>query len=150
VFDVLDGRIARWRQQQSALGRELDSLADVISFGVAPAAIGYASGMRGLWDCLILGYFVCCGVSRLARYNITAEALSSNDSGKVRYFEGTPIPTSLLLVIVLAVAAWQGRLGDALWLGAVDIGPWTLHPLAAIFAVSGSLMISRTLHIPKL
>ncbi len=150
VFDVLDGRIARWRQQQSALGRELDSLADVISFGVAPAAIGYASGMRGLWDCLILGYFVCCGVSRLARYNITAEALSSNDSGKVKYFEGTPIPTSLVLVIVLAVAAWQGRLGDALWLGAVEIGPWTLHPLAAIFAVSGSLMISKTLHIPKL
>ncbi|WP_313920210.1 CDP-alcohol phosphatidyltransferase family protein [Tahibacter sp.] len=150
VFDVLDGRIARWRQQQSALGRELDSLADVISFGVAPAAIGYASGMRGMWDCLILGYFVCCGVSRLARYNITAEALSSNDRGKVKYFEGTPIPTSLLLVIVLAVAAWQGSIGEALWLGAVDIGPWTLHPLAAIFAVSGSLMISKTLHIPKL
>lgn len=150
VFDVLDGRIARWRRQQSALGRELDSLADVISFGVAPAVIGYAAGMRGLWDCLILGYFVCCGVSRLARYNITAEALSSGDSGKVRYFEGTPIPTSLLLVIVLAVAVWQGRLGDALWFGALDIGPWTLHPLAAIFAVSGSLMISKTLHIPKL
>lgn len=150
VFDVLDGRIARWRQQQSALGRELDSLADVISFGVAPAAIGYAAGMRGLWDCAILGYFVCCGVSRLARYNITAEALSSNQSGKVKYFEGTPIPTSLVLVVVVAVAAWQGRIGDALWFGAVDLGPWTLHPLALIYAVSGSLMISKTLRIPKL
>jgi CDP-diacylglycerol--serine O-phosphatidyltransferase len=150
VFDVLDGRIARWRQQQSALGRELDSLADVISFGVAPAAIGYAAGMSGFWDCAILGYFVCCGVSRLARYNITAEALSSNESGKVKYFEGTPIPTSLLLVVVVAVAAWQGRIGDALWFGAVDIGPWTLHPLALIYAVSGSLMISKTLRIPKL
>jgi CDP-diacylglycerol---serine O-phosphatidyltransferase len=150
VFDVLDGRIARWRQQQSALGRELDSLADVISFGVAPAAIGYAAGMRGLWDCLILGYFVCCGVSRLARYNITAEALSSNDSGKVKYFEGTPIPTSLLLVVVIAIAAWNGRLHDTLWFGAVELGPWTLHPLALIYAVSGSLMISKTLRIPKL
>ncbi|HVH33343.1 MAG TPA: CDP-alcohol phosphatidyltransferase family protein [Tahibacter sp.] len=150
VFDVLDGRIARWRQQQSALGRELDSLADVISFGVAPAAIGFAAGMHGFWDCIILGYFVCCGVSRLARYNITAEALSSNESGKVKYFEGTPIPTSLLLVVILAVAAWQGRIGDALWLGAVDLGPWTLHPLALMFAVSGSLMISKTLRIPKL
>jgi len=150
VFDVLDGRIARWRQQQSALGRELDSLADVISFGVAPAAIGFAAGMHGFWDCIILGYFVCCGVSRLARYNITAEALSSNESGKVKYFEGTPIPTSLLLVVILAVAAWQGRIGDALWLGAVELGPWTLHPLAAMFAVSGSLMISKTLRIPKL
>ena len=150
VFDVLDGRIARWRQQQAALGRELDSLADVISFGVAPAAIGFAAGMHGFWDCIILGYFVCCGVSRLARYNITAEALSSNESGKVKYFEGTPIPTSLLLVVILAVAAWQGRIGDALWLGAVDLGPWTLHPLALMFAVSGSLMISKTLRIPKL
>ena len=42
VFDVFDGRVARWRQKQSALGRELDSLADVISFGVAPAALGFA------------------------------------------------------------------------------------------------------------
>lgn len=150
VFDVLDGRIARWRQQQSALGRELDSLADVISFGVAPAAIGFAAGLHGFWDCIILGYFVCCGVSRLARYNITAEALSSNESGKVKYFEGTPIPTSLLLVVVLAVAAWRGRIGEAVWLGAVELGPWTLHPLALMFAVSGSLMISKTLRIPKL
>lgn len=150
VFDVLDGRIARWRQQQSALGRELDSLADVISFGVAPAVIGYAAGMNGMWDCLILGYFVCCGVSRLARYNITAEALSSNDSGKVKYFEGTPIPTSLLLVVVVAIAVWTGRSHNALWFGAVEIGPWTLHPFALIYAVSGSLMISKTLRIPKL
>lgn len=149
VFDVLDGRIARWRQQQSALGRELDSLADVISFGVAPAAIGYAAGMHGLWDCVILGYFVCCGVSRLARYNITAEALSQ-EAGKVKYFEGTPIPTSLLLVVVIAVAAWQGRLGASLWLGQVELGPWTLHPLVLMFAISGSLMISKTLRIPKL
>lgn len=150
VFDVLDGRIARWRQQQSALGRELDSLADVISFGVAPAVIGYAAGMNGMWDCLILGYFVCCGVSRLARYNITAEALSSNDSGKVRYFEGTPIPTSLLLVVVVAIAVWTGHSHNALWFGAVDLGPWTLHPFALVYAVSGSLMISKTLRIPKL
>jgi CDP-diacylglycerol--serine O-phosphatidyltransferase len=48
VFDDLDGRVARWRQQTSVLGRELDSLADVISFGVAPAAIAYGAGMEGL------------------------------------------------------------------------------------------------------
>src|SRR5688500_10801318 len=60
VFDVLDGRIARWRQTQSALGRELDSLADVISFGVAPAALGYAAGLTGGWDALVLVYFVAC------------------------------------------------------------------------------------------
>jgi CDP-diacylglycerol--serine O-phosphatidyltransferase len=98
VFDVLDGRIARWRQQSSMLGRELDSLADVISFGVAPALIAYGCGMQGFFDRIVLAYFVACGVSRLARYNVTAEALS-NGEGKVKYFEGTPIPTSLVLVL---------------------------------------------------
>jgi CDP-diacylglycerol--serine O-phosphatidyltransferase len=151
VFDVLDGRIARWRQQQSALGRELDSLADVISFGVAPAVIGYAAGMQGFLDCVVLGYFVCCGVSRLARYNITAEALSQESAaGKVKYFEGTPIPTSIFLVFVVAIAAWTGRTGEALWLGRAELGPWTLHPLVLMYALSGSLMISKTLRIPKL
>jgi CDP-diacylglycerol--serine O-phosphatidyltransferase len=147
VFDALDGRIARMRQSASTLGRELDSLSDIISFGVAPAALAYACGMQGGWDWLVLAYFVCCGVSRLARYNVTAEAMSA-DAGKVTYFEGTPIPTSLALVIVLAVAAWQGAIGDALWFGRVDLG-WQLHPLVLLFALSGSLMISKTLRIPK-
>ena len=149
VFDVLDGRIARWRHASSPLGRELDSLADVISFGIGPAALGFAAGLQGGWDVVALSYFVCCGVSRLARYNVTAESLSGG-GGKVRYFEGTPIPTSVLLVALLALAAWQDRLGDALWFGAVDMGPWTLHPFALLFVLSGSLMISKTLHIPKL
>ena len=148
VFDVLDGRIARWRQKASPLGRELDSLADVISFGVAPAALGYACGLRGLIDQIILVYFVACGVSRLARYNITAEELAG-ETGKVAYFEGTPIPTSAVLVAILAVAAWTGAIGDELWLGAIEIGDATLHPLALLYALSGSLMISRV-RIPKL
>jgi CDP-diacylglycerol--serine O-phosphatidyltransferase len=149
VFDVLDGRVARWRQQHSALGRELDSLADVISFGVAPAALGYALGLQGGWDIAVLLYFVCCGVSRLARYNVTAESLSAGEA-KVPYFEGTPIPTSVLLTGLLALAAWLGATGDALWGGAFELGPWTLHPLVLVFAASGSAMISKTLRIPKL
>lgn len=148
IFDVLDGRIARWRQQTSLLGRELDSLADVISFGVAPAAIAYGVGMNGLWDRVILVYFVVCGVSRLARYNITAESLSQGGD-KVKYFEGTPIPSSLLLVIVIAIASVFDGIGLHLWFGVIHIGPWQLHPLVLTFAVSGSLMISR-IHIPKL
>ncbi|MET0852764.1 MAG: CDP-diacylglycerol--serine O-phosphatidyltransferase, partial [Candidatus Rokuibacteriota bacterium] len=100
VFDVLDGRVARRRHAASPLGRELDSLADVISFGVAPACMGYAVGLTGLWDKLILLYFVACGISRLARYNVTAEEISG-DAGKVTYFEGTPIPTSVLLVLLI-------------------------------------------------
>ena len=148
VFDALDGRVARWRKVASTLGRELDSLADVISFGVAPAALAYACGLQGGWDWVVLSYFVACGVSRLARYNVTAEQLAG-DEGKVRYFEGTPIPTSLALVVVLAGAASQGRIGDAIWLGQLQLGPWQLHPLVLMFALSGTLMISKTLRIPK-
>lgn len=149
VFDVLDGRVARWRQQTSLLGRELDSLADVVSFGVAPAAIAYGAGMDGLWDQAILIYFVACGVSRLARYNVTAETLAQGGD-KVRYFEGTPIPSSLLLVLVIAVAAANGAIGEKLWLGVMHGGLGQFHPLVLMFAISGSLMISRTLRIPKL
>ena len=148
VFDVLDGRIARWRQKSSAMGRELDSLADVISFGVAPAIIAYGCGMQGLYDRVVLAFFVACGVSRLARYNVTAETLSEG-TGKVKYFEGTPIPTSIVLVGLLALAAWMGAVRENLWLGKVLIGGFTLHPLVLVFAVSGSLMISR-IRIPKL
>jgi CDP-diacylglycerol--serine O-phosphatidyltransferase len=149
VFDALDGRVARWRRKHSAMGRELDSLADVISFGVAPAAIAYGSGMTALGDVAVLVYFVACGVSRLARFNVTADELSAG-TDKVKYFEGTPITASLLLVGVVAACAWLGRLGDALPLGAVGLGPGRLHPLALLWAVSGSLMISKTLHIPKI
>ena len=149
IFDVLDGRIARWRREHSALGRELDSLSDIISLGVAPAALAYAAGLRGGWDIVALIYFVCCGVSRLARYNVTAEALSA-DSGKVKYFEGTPIPTTVLLTAVLAFAAWTGRLDENLYGGSWTIGPWALHPLALLFVASGTLMVSKTLRIPKL
>jgi len=148
IFDVLDGRIARWRQKSSAMGRELDSLADVISFGVAPAALGYACGMQGLYDRVILGFFVACGVSRLARYNVTAEEMSAG-TGKVKHFEGTPIPTSFALVCVLTLGAATGAIGETLWFGTVKIAGFTLHPLALMFAASGSLMISR-IPIPKL
>jgi len=149
VFDVLDGRVARWRMRHSPMGRELDSLADVISFGVAPAAIAYGAGMKGFWDLVILVYFVACGVSRLARFNITAEQLSEGEA-KVTHFEGTPIPTSLVLVGIIALSAWYGRIGDTLPLGAVDVGPGRLHPLSLLWAISGSLMISKTLRVPKL
>jgi len=148
IFDWLDGRVARWRRKHSALGRELDSLADIISFGIAPAALGFAAGLRGEWDWLGLMYFVCCGVSRLARYNVTAEGLSEGGD-KVAYFEGTPIPTTMLLTGVLAFAAWQDKLGANLYWGVWTVGSWELHPLSFLFVLSGSLMISKTLRIPK-
>ncbi len=150
LCDILDGIVARAnRRRQSVLGGDLDSLADVISFGVAPATLGYTLGLRGGWDVVCLTYFVVCGVSRLARFNVTASALTDEDTGKVSHFEGTPIPTSIVIVMLLGVAAYVGRVGDAIWLGGFDIGGATLHPLALVYVASGSAMISATLRIPK-
>jgi CDP-diacylglycerol---serine O-phosphatidyltransferase len=142
VFDVLDGRIARWRHAASPMGRELDSLADVVSFGVAPAAIAFAAGVNTWLDQAILLFFVGCGVSRLARYNVTAEQLSA-EKGKVEYFEGTPIPTSIVPLGLLMLAFHRGDLYRVKWLGVEWDG------IALLFLLSGSLMISKTLRIPK-
>ncbi|HXW04197.1 MAG TPA: CDP-alcohol phosphatidyltransferase family protein [Vicinamibacterales bacterium] len=150
LCDVLDGYVARLSPTRaSRLGADLDSLADVISFGVAPAVLGFTLGLRGGWDMLCLTYFVVCGVSRLARFNVTASVLTDTATGKVAYFEGTPIPTSIAIVLVLTVALWLGRIDDAIWLGSFRVGPAVLHPLVLIYVVSGSAMISATLRIPK-
>jgi CDP-diacylglycerol--serine O-phosphatidyltransferase len=150
VCDALDGYVARLdTKRQSLLGADLDSLADVISFGVAPAVLGFTLGLRGGWDMLCLTYFVVCGVSRLARFNVTAADLADAATGKVKYFEGTPIPTSIVIVAVLGVAFYLNRIDGSLWFGAYQIGPALLHPLALIYAASGSAMISATLRVPK-
>jgi CDP-diacylglycerol---serine O-phosphatidyltransferase len=148
VFDFADGRVARWRRRSSMLGADLDSLADVISFGLAPAALGFGVGLRGGLDIMILLYFVACGISRLARFNATTATLA-DESGKVKYFEGTPIPSSVLIVIFLAALHFMGRLGPHLWLGAWNVGGLVLHPVAIIYALSGSAMIS-TIRVPKI
>jgi CDP-diacylglycerol--serine O-phosphatidyltransferase len=142
VFDILDGRIARWRHQASALGRELDSLADAVSFGVAPAAIAFAVGLDSVLDQIILIYFAACGISRLARYNVSAVELAE-ETGKVEYFEGTPIPTSVFVLALLMLAFRYG------WFFPVSLFGARLDLFALIFFLSGSLMISKTLRIPK-
>jgi CDP-diacylglycerol--serine O-phosphatidyltransferase len=149
IFDALDGYVARLdSQRQSRLGADLDSLADIVSFGVAPAVLGYTLGLRGVWDVVVLTFFVCCGISRLARFNVTSAVLTNAATGKVRYFEGTPIPTSIVLVILLAVVYQLGLTGED-FLG----GHWLLmgrgfHPFSVLFFASGSLMIS-TIKVPK-
>ena len=142
VFDVLDGRIARWRHSAGPMGRELDSLADVISFGVAPAAIVFAAGANTLLDQLVLLYFALCGLSRLARYNVTAEQMAA-ETGKVTYFEGTPIPTSIVPLGLVMLAFARGTLFP------IDLGGVRFHLASLLFLISGSLMISKTLRIPK-
>jgi CDP-diacylglycerol---serine O-phosphatidyltransferase len=149
VFDALDGYVARrYAGRASRLGADLDSLADIVSFGVAPAVLGYTLGLRGLWDTMLLTYFVCCGISRLARFNVTSAALTDASTGKVRYFEGLPIPTSVVLVLLMALLFWLDRTGSAFWGGGTEFLDRDFHPFSLLFAVSGSLMIS-TIKVPK-
>lgn len=146
--DILDGFVARRLVRRSPLGADLDSLADIVSFGVAPAVLGYSLGLQGFWDAAILIYFVLCGIGRLARFNVTSEALLDR-TGKVKYYEGTPIPTSIVIVIILGIAFGLGRVGDLIFFGYYRIGPWGLHPLAILYGLSGTAMISSTIRIPK-
>lgn len=149
LFDVLDGWVARMdKRRQSILGADLDSLADVISFGVAPAVLGFTLGLRGFWDVLGLTYFVCCGISRLARFNVTSAEMTNASTGKVNYFEGTPIPTSIVLVGLLGLAFWQGHTGTNFWWGHGTFLERTFHPFTLLFVASGSAMIS-TIRVPK-
>jgi CDP-diacylglycerol---serine O-phosphatidyltransferase len=149
VFDGLDGYIARRWGQRSTLGAELDSLADIVSFGLAPAVLGFSLGLRGFWDVMVLTYYVGCGISRLARYNVTHTALA-DATGKVKYYEGIPIPVNLFIVMLLGVAFVLGRIDEALWFGAYELGWGVLHPLTLTYALSGTAMVSSTLRVPKL
>ena len=147
ICDALDGYVARKTKRASSLGADLDSLADIVSFGVAPAVLGFTLGLRGGFDILILIYFVVCGISRLARFNVTADDMS-DESGKVSHFEGTPIPTSLLIVVALGVLFAMDHTGvQNFWLGSYRLG-WMFHPFTIIYAISGSLMISK-IRVPK-
>ena len=150
ILDFFDGYVARLSaKRQSRIGADLDSLADVVSFGVAPAVLGYTLGLRGLWDVFCLTYFVCCGISRLARFNVTSTAMTNVATGKVKYFEGTPIPTSILLVMIMAALFQLGMTGEQFPGGHADLLGKAFHPFAALFLLSGSLMIS-TVKVPKL
>jgi CDP-diacylglycerol---serine O-phosphatidyltransferase len=121
---------------------------DIISFGIAPVVGGYSRGLRGGLDMLLLLFFVGCGISRLARFNITAADLA-DVQGKVRYFEGLPIPSSLLLILVLARCFALGRVGDHLLCGVVTLSSYRWHPLSLFYFANGGAMISKTLRIPK-
>jgi CDP-diacylglycerol--serine O-phosphatidyltransferase len=146
--DFLDGRVARLRGGGSAIGAQLDSLSDAVAFGVAPAAIGYAAGLRGAGDVVALLFLVGCALGRLARYNATAHALA-DECGKVKYFEGVPVTGSGVIAATLALCTLTGHLGAHLPLGACSVGPVVLHPLALAYVATGCAMISKRLRIPK-
>lgn len=124
-FDGLDGRIARLTNTTSEFGRELDSLADVISFGIAPAVLAFVFGFQFLDPTtapeirhiilqagyFILFMFVCCGSMRLARFNITANPVPRNPGRPDRkYFVGLPIPAAAGMVAAVIYAAGSAPL----------------------------------------
>lgn len=149
-FDFMDGRVARWRKKSSMMGQELDSLADLISFGLAPACVAFSLGLRTTFDTVLLAMFVLCGLTRLARFNVTAANIPKDASGKASYFEGTPIPTTLGMDAVMAWWVHRGWILSDVPLGIAFAGsPFEVHPVALVFLVHGCLMCSKTLHVPK-
>lgn len=166
-FDFFDGKVARWRHKSSLMGQELDSLADLvshtpytvnhllktvkISFGVSPAAVAFALGYRTLLDQIILSFYVLCGLTRLARFNVTVAVLPKDKTGKSKYFEGIPIPFACLTIATLmALLVSQGWILDNIPLGVVLQGTLLeFHPSVACFLFNGCLMVSKTLQIPK-
>ena len=91
IFDVLDGRIARKTKKANNFGKELDSLADLMSFGIAPAYFGFSLGLQSPYAFVILAIFATAGMLRLARFNVL----------KVKDFIGVPITTNGLLFPLL-------------------------------------------------
>jgi CDP-diacylglycerol---serine O-phosphatidyltransferase len=174
VFDFLDGKVARWRNSSSLLGQELDSLADLVSiynrrfiwvfshynevsFGVAPALLAFAVGLRTYLDTVIVTLFICCGIARLARFNATVALVPKDATGKARYFEGLPIPSALLLVAVMSYWSKMGWIEGKMGVpgGVVTLwgksGGWgDIHPVSLGFGVFATAMVSKTLRIPKL
>lgn len=107
-------------------------------------------GMRTCLDTFALSYFVCCGIARLARYNATVALAPKDATGKVNYFEGTPIPTTLALVACIACFVRCDLYMDALPGSVIRLlDRWELHPFVLAYVLSGTLMISKTLRIPK-
>jgi len=157
IFDFLDGKVARWRKSSSMLGQELDSLADLISFGVAPAVLAFVVGLRTTLDTVALAGFICCGLARLARFNATVALVPKDGSGKAHYFEGLPIPSTLALVGLLSywvkngwIEGKEGLPGGIVTVWGESGGHGDLHVVSVIFGVWAAMMVSKTLRVPKL
>jgi CDP-diacylglycerol--serine O-phosphatidyltransferase len=147
VFDGLDGRIARMTNTSSAFGRELDSLADVITFGVAPSLLAYLWGVRNVipsghpvldtrmvdFGVLICFLFLMCGACRLARFNISVDPQPRNPGRADRkYFVGMPIPAGA--GVIAAVIHFES--------GSPIDNPWLSLLWLALVAFTGFLMVS--------
>jgi CDP-diacylglycerol--serine O-phosphatidyltransferase len=117
LFDMLDGRVARMTKTQSAFGLQIDSLADVVSFGAAPALLVYQWTLHRLGTPgLIASFlFIACGAVRLARFNVLSMGESGKPTKPSKYIVGLPIPgaAGILVSIVVANHAVEGAIGKA-------------------------------------
>ena len=124
---------------------------------MAPSLLAFVVGLRTYLDTVVLTGFICCGLARLARFNATAALIPKDESGKARYFEGLPIPSSLALVGVLSYWTKQG------WIDGKEGIPWgtvvvwgpkggdgEIHIVSFIFAIWATAMVSKTLRVPKI
>src|SRR6266851_630972 len=135
IFDGLDGRVARWTKTESAFGKEYDSLADMVSFGVAPAIVAYQWGVVGIaefghywgrFGWLACFFYTAAAGMRLARFNTRAAA-------DKRYFEGLPSPSAAAIVAAFV------------WFSSHFPQPGLIGLIAALMltAFAGALMVSR-------
>jgi CDP-diacylglycerol--serine O-phosphatidyltransferase len=128
-----------------------------ISFGVAPAVLAFVVGLRTTLDTVGLACFICCGLARLARFNATVALVPKDGSGKARYFEGLPIPSTLALVGLIAywvklgwIEGKEGLPGGIVTVWGKEGGHGDLHVVSLIFGVWAAMMVSKTLRVPKL
>lgn len=130
-FDAFDGRIARLTRTQSDFGMQMDSLADVISFGVAPAVLVYNWALRDLHLLgLVISFAFCaCGAIRLARFNV----LAMRGVGSSKYFIGLPIPGASTMLISIIITQSHGLGTEVEKRGAVAI----------LVVILSYLMVSR-------
>lgn len=107
-FDTVDGRVARLTKTQTDLGRDLDSLADVITFGAAPALLTYQWGLTkfGTWGILIAGTFVCAGTLRLARFNVLSRReAGGGQKAPGKYTVGLSIPPAASVLVLMVIVS---------------------------------------------
>ncbi len=113
VLDSLDGRVARMTNTQSAFGEQMDSLADMVSFGAAPALVAYEWALRGLgrWGWVAAFVYCACAALRLARFNVNTGVVDK------RYFQGLPSPAAAALVtgFICIMTEWGGDPGVVAW-----------------------------------
>jgi CDP-diacylglycerol--serine O-phosphatidyltransferase len=133
-FDAFDGRVARLTKTQSQFGVELDSLADVMSFGLVPAMLVYkwALAPLGFWGIFVSFVFACCGALRLARFNVLAQR--TGQAGASRFFVGLPIPLAAGMIVSMVIANYGVSGGRMAASAAV--------PIAAVVLLLALMMVS--------